>query len=352
MHKSAGNAIAPEEFVKDSGADILRLWVTSSDYREDMRCSPEILQRVADSYRKIRNTARFALGNLDGFDPVADAVPLGEMHEIDRWALAELDRLVERALEAYKAYDFHAVYRLIDAFCTVTLSARYFDITKDRLYTSAPKSAARRSAQTALNYIADALARLLAPVLSFTADEIWENLPELKARGGVSAGVEASAEGRAVEVEESAVVPPSVHVAEFPVVLGAEREAGLLERWARLFEVRDIVLRALEEARTAKLIGSSLEAQVRLEARRQTYELLESYREELRYLFIVSKVSLTLLEAEAGEDIRVTVERAAGQKCDRCWNYSTLVGQFTRYPTACERCVEALAEIEAEGGAA
>ncbi len=353
MHKSAGNAIAPEEFVKDSGADILRLWVTSSDYREDMRCSPEILSRVADSYRKIRNTARFALGNLDGFDPARDGVALGEMHEIDRWALAELDRVVEKALEAYKAYDFHAVYRLIDAFCTVTLSARYFDITKDRLYTSAPKSAPRRSAQTALNYIIDALARLLAPVLSFTADEIWENLPEVKSRAAVvntSPSDVAGGEAVAIEVDERAAVPPSVHVAEFPVVLGAEREAGLLERWSRLFEVRDIVLRGLEEARTSKLIGSSLEAHVRLEAKRPTYELLESYREELRYLFIVSKVSLTLLEAEAGEDIRVTVERASGAKCERCWNYSTFVGTFTRYPAACERCVEALAEIEAEGG--
>ncbi|HZB45842.1 MAG TPA: class I tRNA ligase family protein, partial [Pyrinomonadaceae bacterium] len=350
MHKSAGNAIAPEEFVKDSGADILRLWVTSSDYREDMRCSPEILGRVADSYRKIRNTARFALGNLDGFDPARDGVPLGEMHELDRWALAELDRLVERALEAYKAYDFHAVYRLIDAFCTVTLSARYFDITKDRLYTAAPKSAPRRSAQTALNHIADALARLLAPVLSFTADEIWENLPEVRSRAAVANASAEGGEAGAVEVDESAAVPPSVHAAEFPVVLSAEREAGLLERWSRLFEVRDIVLRGLEEARTAKLIGSSLEAHVRVEARRPTYELLESYREELRYLFIVSQVSLTLLEAEAGEDIRVTVERAAGAKCERCWNYSKLVGTFTRYPVACERCVEALAEIEAEGG--
>ncbi|HEX8187903.1 MAG TPA: isoleucine--tRNA ligase [Pyrinomonadaceae bacterium] len=357
MHKSAGNAVAPEEFVKDSGADILRLWVTSSDYREDMRCSPEILSRVADSYRKIRNTARFALGNLDGFDPAADAVGLGEMHEIDRWALAELDRLVERALEAYRAYDFHAVYRLIDAFCTVTLSARYFDITKDRLYTAAPKSAPRRSAQTALNHIADALARLLAPVLSFTADEIWENLPEVRTRGAAVAGAPPSGgAGAGAEVdggaaEETFAVPASVHAAEFPVVLSAGREAGLLERWARLFEVRDIVLRGLEEARASKLIGSSLEAHVRLEARRPTFELLNSYREELRYLFIVSQVSLTLLEEEAGEDMRVTVERAAGQKCERCWNYSTYVGDFTRYPTACERCVEALAEIEAEGGA-
>ncbi len=356
MHKSAGNAIAPEVFVKDSGADILRLWVTSSDYREDMRCSPEILSRVADAYRKIRNTARFALGNLDGFDPARDGVALGALHEIDRWALAELDRLVERALEAYQAYDFHAVYRLIDAFCTVTLSARYFDIIKDRLYTAAPKAAPRRSAQTALNYIADALARLLAPVLSFTADEIWENLPEVKARAAAAVGAPppegAGGEAAADGADESAAVPPSVHVAEFPVVLSAAREAGLLERWSRLFEVRDVVLRGLEEARTAKLIGSGLEAHVRLEARRPTYELLESYREELRYLFIVSQVSLTLLEEEAGEDLRVTVERAAGRKCERCWNYSKLVGEFTRYPTACERCVEALAEIEAEGGAA
>ena len=342
MHKSAGNAVAPEEFVKESGADILRLWVTSSDYREDMRCSPEILQRVADSYRKIRNTARFALGNLDGFDPARDVVALGDMAEIDRWALAELDRVTERVIDAYKSYDFHAVYRAVDAFCTVTLSARYFDIIKDRLYTSGPKSEARRSAQTALNHIADALARLLAPVLSFTADEIWENLPEVRARRG----------GEGAGADEGPGVPPSVHVAEFPVVVSVERDTGLLDRWARLFEVRDVVLRALEEARTAKLIGSSLEAHVLIAARRGTYALLEQYRDELRYVFIVSQVSATLLEEEAGEEVRVTVARAAGEKCERCWNYSTRVGEFTRYPTVCERCVEALAEIEAEGGAA
>ncbi len=257
--------------------------------------------------------------------------------------------MIERATEAYRAYDFHAVYRALDAFCTVTLSARYFDIIKDRLYTFAPKSEARRSAQTALNYIADALARLLAPVLSFTADEIWENLPEVRLRGAAAGAVEGvAAEG----ADEGAAVPPSVHMAEFPVSLSVERDAGLLERWARLFEVRDVVLGALEEARTAKLIGSSLEAHVRLEAKRKTFELLEGRRDELRYLFIVSQVSLTILEDEAREEVRVTVERAAGQKCERCWNYSTYVGEFTRYPTACERCVEALAEIEAGGGAA
>jgi isoleucyl-tRNA synthetase len=273
------------------------------------------------------------------------------MHEIDRWALAELDRVIERVVEGYKAYDFHAVYRALDSFCTVTLSARYFDIIKDRLYTFAPKSAARRSAQTALNYIADALARLLAPVLSFTADEIWENLPEVKnARAAGETAVDKGVGGSVVD--EGGAVPPSVHVAEFPVAINNGRDAALLERWARLYQVRDIVLRALEEARTAKLIGSSLEAHVRLEARRQTFELLEHYREELRYVFIVSKVSLTLIDEEAGEELRVTVARASGEKCERCWNYSERVGEFTRYATACERCVEALAEIEVEGGAA
>jgi isoleucyl-tRNA synthetase len=305
-----------------------------------MRCSDEILRRVSDSYRKIRNTARYALGNLDGFDPARDSVVLGEMHEVDRWALAELDKVTERVLEAYRAYDFHTVYRALDAFCTVTLSARYFDIIKDRLYTYAPRSHARRSAQTALNYIADALARLLAPVLSFTADEIWENLPEVRRAAVVGT------------VDGGAAVPQSVHMAEFPVVVNSNRDAPLVERWAQLYDIRDVVLRTLEETRIAKLIGSSLEAHVRLEARRQTFELLEHYREELRYVFIVSKVSLTLLEDGAGEDLRVHVERAPGRKCERCWNYSERVGEFTRYPLACERCVEALAEIEAEGGAA
>ncbi|HZI19358.1 MAG TPA: isoleucine--tRNA ligase [Pyrinomonadaceae bacterium] len=328
MHKSAGNAVSPNEVVKDSGAEILRLWSASSDYHEDMRCSAEILQRVSDAYRKMRNTARFALGNLDGFDPERDAVRLPDMREIDRWALAELDAVIRRAVAGYESYEFHTVYHALYHFCTVTLSARYFDIIKDRLYTSAPKSEARRSAQTALNYIADALARLLAPLLVFTADEIWENLPEVR--------------------REGTALPPSVHMAEFPIPAGGT-DTGILERWSRLFEVRDEVLRALEEARTGRMIGGSLEAHVRVEARRATFDLLEQYRDELRYLFIVSEVSLALLEEEAPAELRVAVERAAGEKCERCWNYSTFVGQSARYPTACERCVVALAEIEAEG---
>jgi isoleucyl-tRNA synthetase len=331
MSKSEGTGISPNEVVKDSGAEILRLWVASSVFYEDVRCSDEILLRASDAYRKMRNTARFALGNLDGFDSSRDAVSLPEMLEIDRWALAELDGVITRVLEGYRAYEFHTAYHALYNFCTVTLSARYFDIIKDRLYTAAPHSHARRSAQTALNYIADALARLLAPVLVFTSDEIWENLPDVR-NGGAN-------------------LPPSVHAAEFPVALNATGDAAMLERWSRLFDVRDTVLRTLEGARVSKLIGSSLEAHVRVAAKRKTYDLLMQYREELRYLFIVSQVSLTILDDADAEELRVAVEHAEGQKCERCWNYSTRVGEFTRYPSACERCVEALAEIEAEGGA-
>jgi isoleucyl-tRNA synthetase len=320
MHKSAGNAVSPNDVVKESGAEILRLWSASSDYHEDMRCSPEILQRVTDGYRKLRNTARFALGNLDGFDPERDAVPDEEMLEIDRWALAELDLVTERVRRAFEEYEFHVVYHTLYNFSTVTLSARYFDIIKDRLYTAAPRSHQRRSAQTALYRIADALARMLAPILAFTADEIWENLPGASNRLA------------------------SVHLAEFPEARQG-RDTRLLARWNQIFDVRDEVLRALEEARTAKLIGSSLEARVRLAARGDTYDLLEQYRDQLRYIFIVSQVEVT----RAGDDARpveVRIERAAGQKCERCWNYSTRVGDWDRYPTVCERCAAVLAEIE------
>ncbi|HEY6187905.1 MAG TPA: isoleucine--tRNA ligase [Pyrinomonadaceae bacterium] len=335
MHKSTGNAIAPEEVIKDSGAEILRLWCASSDYHEDMRVSPEILQRVSDGYRKLRNTARFALGNLDGFEPSREAVSEAELLEIDRWALAELDEVMARVHQGYELYEFHTVYHALYNFCTVTLSARYFDIIKDRLYTAAPRSHARRSAQTALYRIADALARSLAPILVFTADEIWENLPR------------ASGEER----------PASVHIAQLPIAQG-EPDVELIRRWDLIFKVRDEVLRKLEEARIAKVIGSSLEARVTLSLDRENYELLKPYqeRDELRYIFIVSQTELLEAGSRPVDDIPTTVtgllgvevERAAGEKCERCWNYSTRVGESERYPTACERCVAALSEIERE----
>jgi isoleucyl-tRNA synthetase len=331
MHKSAGNSVSPNEVIKGSGAEIIRLWCASSDYHEDMRCSDEILQRVSDAYRKMRNTARFALGNLDGFDPARDTVSADEMQEIDRWALAELDSLTGRVRAAYEAYEFHTVYHSLYHFCTVTLSARYFDIIKDRLYTAAPRSRVRRSAQTALHRIADALARLLAPVLVFTADEIWENLPRTEGD------------------EEKSLA--SVHVAEFPAPAGLD-DAELTARWSRLFEMREEVLGALERERTAKVIGSSLEARVTITVAGKDYELLKRYADQLRYLFIVSQVDLVESVVPADGSFTSRITRAEGEKCERCWSYSTRVGESARYPAACERCVEALAEIEREGGAA
>jgi isoleucyl-tRNA synthetase len=319
MHKSAGNAVEPDKVIKQSGAEIIRLWCASSNYFDDMRASDEILQRVTDGYRKMRNTARFALGNLDGFDPARDSVPVEEMEEIDRWALAELDRVTKRVLAAYEAYEFHNVYQALFNFATVTLSARYFDIIKDRLYTFAPRNKARRAAQTALLRIADALARMLAPILVFTADEIWENLPNR--------------------------TEPSIHLALLPSA-GDGSDEALLAEWERLYAVRDNVLRALEEARVAKLIGSSLEAKVTLRASGSTLELLQRHQNDLRYLFIVSQVELG--NAQQGEDVSITISTADGKKCERCWNYSTRVGESERYPTVCERCVAALEEIEKE----
>jgi len=331
MHKSAGNAVAPEEVIKKSGAEIIRLWCASSNYFEDMRCSEEILQRVTDGYRKLRNTARFALGNLHGFDPTRDTVPDNEMLEIDAWALSELDEVIRKVREAYEAYEFHLVYHALYNFCTVTLSARYFDIIKDRLYTFAPRNHARRSAQTALYRIADALARMLATILVFTADEIWENLPDDSSRLA------------------------SVHLAELPKANG-QRDAELMTRWKVIFQVREEVLRELEGKRVAGLIGSSLEARVKLRLNWEYYDLLRPYQDndELRYIFIVSQTGLFQADMRPNDGgssgelplILVEVERAEGEKCDRCWNYSTHVGESASYPNVCERCVAALQEIE------
>jgi isoleucyl-tRNA synthetase len=280
-----------------------------------MRGSDEILQRVTDGYRKLRNTARFALGNLHGFNPLNDSVPFAEMEEIDRWALAELDQVIGKVLAAYQSFEFHLVYHALYNFATVTLSARYFDIIKDRLYTFAPRNKARRSAQTALFAIADALARMLGPILVFTADEVWENLP-----------------GRG-EAE------PSVHMSLFPEASEVDH-SNVLADWGALFEVRDQVLRTLEEARVAKEIGSSLEAKVTLTATGNTMRLLQSHESELRYIFIVSQVELS-----EADELTISVSHADGEKCERCWNYSTRVGESAKFPTVCERCAAALDEM-------
>ena len=317
MSKSKGNVVEPQVVIKQTGAEILRLWCAALDYHEDMRVSDEILRRISDAYRKIRNTARFCLGNLDGFAIERDRVAIEEMWEIDRWALAELNEVTGKVLAAYEAYDFREVYQTLYSYATIELSALYFDIIKDRLYTSAPSSVARRSAQTALFEIVSRLARLAAPVLAFTADEIWENIPG---------------------ATESAV---SVHLTEFPAVEPTFANENLQTRYQRLFEIRGTVMKALEDARNAKLIGAGLEARISITGADDTIEFLQSFGDDLRYVFIVSQVELFKGEG----DLSVSVGRADGIKCERCWNYTTDVGSVSQYPGVCARCASSLDEM-------
>ena len=322
MSKSQGNVIAPEEVIKKFGAEILRLWVAAQDYRDDIRISQVILQRLSDAYRRIRNTARYILGNLHEFDPATDSVPDGELLEIDRWALSRLEGLVGRVERAYEEYEFHILYHAVHNFCSVDMSAFYLDVLKDRLYTAPKKSAARRSAQTAMYRILDALTRLIAPVLSFTADEIWRCLPGERAE--------------------------SVHLAGFPRFETSLLDAELEARYEKLLAIRSDVSKALELARNDKRIGHSLDARVLLAAPAGPWrELLETYRDELATLFIVSQVELAeaLPEAVEGEEVdglRVRVEKALGEKCARCWNYATTIGESDEHPTVCRRCRAAL----------
>jgi isoleucyl-tRNA synthetase len=316
MSKSKGNTVESEEVIKAMGADGLRLWCAALNYHEDMRVSDQILKRVADAYRKLRNTARNCLSNIGDFDPNRDRVPFDQMFEIDRWALARLNEVTKRALDAYRDYEFTDVYRVVYNFATVELSALYFDILKDRLYTYAPRSLARRSAQTAYYEIVHRLSRLLAPMLAFTSDEIWVNIP-----------------GALDEAK-------SVHLAEFPAYEEAWRDDELLGRYERLFEIRGPVMKALEESRTAELIGRAEDAEITITAPPETKAFLESFGEDLCYAFIVSKVEL-----REGAELGVKVDKAEGKKCDRCWHYTTDVGADARYPAACRRCAINLDEM-------
>jgi isoleucyl-tRNA synthetase len=335
MSKSLGNVILPTEICEKWGADLLRLWVASQDYHSDVRMSENVMKQLSEAYFKIRNTFRFALGNLSDFDPSHDAVPADSLEELDRWMLGRTSRLVARCLEFYQSFDFHRVYHALYDFCVVDLSAFYFDILKDRLYTFAAKGCQRRSAQTAIYRIVSALARLLAPILVFTTDEIWKHLPREKA------------------------APSEIHLTRFPTGewCGFPDEA-LEARWARLLEVREAVLKSLEEARNAKEINSGLEARVELAADGELGTLLRDYAAWLPTLFIVSQVDLVKGNAPAGTHseklpgLSVAVHRARGKKCERCWNYSVRVGESSDYPTVCERCLPVLREIEGAAGTA
>jgi isoleucyl-tRNA synthetase len=317
MSKSVGNVIEPDKILQQHGADILRLWAASIDYTEDARISDEILKRLSDSYRKIRNTVKYALGNLSDFLPERDTVLVEEMLETDRWAVTVTNELIKKVREAYENYEFHMAYRELLSFCSVELSTLYFDILKDRLYTYPPKSVERRSAQTAIYMIVNTLALLSAPILVFTADEMWEFIPR-----GSSARV------------------ASVHLAEFPTYNDQLVDADLLTRWERLFEVRDRVKKALEEAGFGG--GSSLKSKVILETGGEQLEFLRRYEDQLRFIFITSQAEVVANESAA--ELQVKIEPAEGQKCERCWNFTLDVGTEERFPTVCARCAKNINE--------
>jgi isoleucyl-tRNA synthetase len=326
MHKSAGNVIAPEDLIKNYGAEIIRLWVAGEDFRDNIRLSEEILQRLTEAYRRIRNTCRFILGNLYDFDPAAEGVPYAEMPELDRWILHRLQELTERVLKAYDRFEFHPVFHSLHNFCALDLSSFYLDIIKDRLYVSSKKSSARKSAQTALQEILDVLVRLMAPVLSFTAEEIWQHMKN---------------------VARSA----SVHMETFMEVKEEYKDPALAERWETLLTVRKEVTKALEIERKDRRIGHSLDAAVTLGLPKSLFASLEPFREQLRDLFIVSSVALVSSEDVDGgyesEDIKglkVLAMPSHDPKCERCWVHDASVGQDSDHPGICGRCLTALAE--------
>jgi isoleucyl-tRNA synthetase len=323
MSKSLGNTIAPQDIIKQSGAEVLRLWVASVDYREEMRISREILARVVEAYRKIRNTLRYFVANLYDFDPAVDGVAFAQMEEVDRYILAGYASVGRKILESYDQYDYSTIFQAINALTTVDLSAFYSDISKDRLYTFAPLSRQRRSAQTAMCIIADGLTRLIAPILPVTADELWRHLP-----------------GRRED---------SVHLAVFPTdaALAALIDDELVQRWTRLLSLRERVLAHIEPLRKSKDIGSSLQARVVLTASHDELAFLESHAAELPMLFIVSEVQLQAAAPGSSPDdagASITIERVGGTKCERCWRYVSSVSTDPTWAGLCERCHDALAE--------
>ena len=327
MHKSVGNVIAPEKLIKKHGAEIVRLWVAGEDYTDNIRLSEEILQRLTEAYRRIRNTCRYLLGNLSDFDPIQDQVPYEEMEELDRWALHRLQEMNELILRAYENFEFHLVYHNLHNFCVLDLSSFYLDIIKDRLYVSSQKSVARRSAQTALNEILHVLVRLMAPVLSFTADEVWQYLKD---------------NSRASNVHADLFVP----------VKEEYRDPELGEYWDSIIRVRKEVTKALEIARKDKVIGHSLDASVILGLSDEWMDKLGPYKDQLRSLFIVSSADIVPIndledgsKAEELEGLKIQVAPSEDEKCERCWVHDPTTGDDDRHPTICRRCLDALEEM-------
>ena len=329
MSKSAGNVVAPQGVMKEFGADILRLWVSSCDYQFDVRLSKEILKQLADAYRKIRNTFRYMLGNVHDFNAKNDKLAFEKLHPLDQWAIHKVDQLAYSLDGEYLRFNFHQIYRQIYNFCTLDLSSYYFDVLKDTLYTAAKSSFLRRSAQSALFYMLSKLVKIFAPILAFTTDEVWKSFP----------------------IEEGIA---SVHDSYWEVSSRAPAPSESFRMWDQIRTLRDQIMPVLERKREAGLIGSSLDAKVYLAAKHpEMDQILKQNWNELRRVFIVSQV-YPLGEMRSGSEeincsfegieakILISVEKADGAKCERCWNYSVKVGSVPEHPTLCERCVEAI----------
>ena len=314
MHKSLGNGMSPDEVTEKFGADILRTWVASSDYHADIRISQDILKQLSDAYRKIRNTARFILSNLGDFNPDTDSASVEKLDGIDKWAMARMDEIIEKCKAAYDKFDFHIVYSTMRDFCTIDLSNFYLDILKDRLYVEKADSESRRAAQTVIYNILRTMTLYLAPVISFTAEEIWGYMPRS-------------------EKDDA----ESVFFNKLPEKSGVSADEEFMEKWEKIDELRDIVNKALEEARGQKLIGKSLEAKVTLNCGRDWYEFAKSVENDLVSAFIVSAVDV---EKSEFDGVNVKVEVAPGEKCERCWTHSDTVGKCAEHPTLCARCAE------------
>lgn len=315
MHKSLGNGIDPQEVIDQYGADVLRLWVASSDYHADIRISPDILKQLSEAYRKIRNTARYILGNLNGFNPDENTVPVEELMPIDKWAIAKLNNLIDKVKEAYDKYEFHIVYHAIHNFCVVDMSNFYLDVLKDRLYTEKTDSISRRAAQTSIYIILNAMTRMIAPILAYTSDEIWKFMPH-------------SSKEKAEHVIFN----------EMPENIEISIDDNFMVYWDEIHELRDEVKKSLESYIKDKTIKSSLEAKVTLSASGKKFEFLKKAERELASAFIVSEVEIL----ESASSLEIKIEKAEGEKCERCWVISKSVGDNSDHPTLCAHCCEIL----------
>ena len=321
MSKSLGNVISPLDMMKTHGADIIRLWVASCDYNDDIRISREIIERVVEGYRKIRNTYKFILGNIYDYNHEKDKLEHRDLLEIDKWAVSAAQELLEDVTKSYENYEFHKAYHLVYNFCTIELSSFYLDILKDRLYTYLPYSRQRRSAQTALYEILMAILKAMAPVMSFTTEEAWKYIPNFRGE-------------------------KSVHLADWPQGRPEWIDKQLNARWEKLVGIRPVVLKAIEEKRMAKEIGNSLEAEVLIKTKdADLYKFLQEYKNDLSYIFIVSKVELKNEAPQTKELFGAEVKKASGEKCQRCWTYSVTVGKDKEHATLCGRCAEVVKSL-------